>query len=825
MKKLLCRGLSLLLAALLLPLPYTALFSAAVTAGDVDQDGKVTASDARLALRAAVGLEILADDPLRAADADRDNKITAADARLILRAAVGLETLLPMPEYVQTVVYQAKGFPATALSFPGGKAETLGTPEKSGMTMTVTPGSLTAGAVVSATPLTKAEFDRVPDNGMFERVLFPMKLACEGYDGGFFDDGVRVTVPLLEGTYDDDTPYDRFVFCYYDEAAGEIRILYPDEIDTEAHTMTVSLPHFSWWFGAKLTTQEQIERFLDSYCTELAVLESERKTAASELEPYLKAKADALGLTANAAADLVQCAVNYLGGSFVVDQPGSEQVGSLVSIGTNYTTTMLRAYYDGNTEGAKEALSGAADAALQQSWQELKFSERAGEVFKKEYVKEFVPGAIDTLISNFGSLGTIFGCLCADDPEGALQAVGDVLQGVHPGVALATKAIAFAGTALHTSFTFWKADQIESLYQTYKNGGRFLFCNEVFPRDRQSFLMFLNASSGFTLAKGVNRFYKLDKIGEICEKYGWSFRDYKSMPQKYRDIFEKRAEDGLMTYFETRAAQEDAAEKLKEAERACIRTMLYETMGALKRTNFRWFFRDDTATYDVGNRLERLTRVKAFIRPYVDETKLNADKYTNWGHLLNWWISYASQYRGDKTRALGCFIGELKQMKLLRAGMENEYKKSAAKQFFGTWVGYYTWYEFREWVQKEGTKWTFEPVYDTVVTKYTYTIGLDLQGRLTIRRREEKVEKNGEPYANPPKPLDATSHLTEKDYRISDGTLIVPSKDNIGGYSMKFKGSLNSYQTHTQWDYEKEDFVDYEICIECKKEADIGKAR
>lgn len=59
--------------------------------GDVDGDGKVTAEDARLALRAALGLEILTEDQLKAADFDKDGEITAADARLILRESLGLE--------------------------------------------------------------------------------------------------------------------------------------------------------------------------------------------------------------------------------------------------------------------------------------------------------------------------------------------------------------------------------------------------------------------------------------------------------------------------------------------------------------------------------------------------------------------------------------------------------------------------------------------------------------------------------------------------------------------------------------------------------------
>ena len=63
--------------------------------GDVDDDGKVTAADARLALRAAVGLETYAPGSraFLAADVDFDGLLTAGDARAILRAAVGLELL------------------------------------------------------------------------------------------------------------------------------------------------------------------------------------------------------------------------------------------------------------------------------------------------------------------------------------------------------------------------------------------------------------------------------------------------------------------------------------------------------------------------------------------------------------------------------------------------------------------------------------------------------------------------------------------------------------------------------------------------------------
>lgn len=61
---------------------------------DADMDGLVSAADARLTLRAAIGLDSLPGDiiPWCILSKDASGKLTAADARLILRLAVKLET-------------------------------------------------------------------------------------------------------------------------------------------------------------------------------------------------------------------------------------------------------------------------------------------------------------------------------------------------------------------------------------------------------------------------------------------------------------------------------------------------------------------------------------------------------------------------------------------------------------------------------------------------------------------------------------------------------------------------------------------------------------
>ena len=59
--------------------------------GNVDSTEGIGAGDARLALRAAVGLERLSETAAAAADVDNSGKVDAADARLLLRITVGLE--------------------------------------------------------------------------------------------------------------------------------------------------------------------------------------------------------------------------------------------------------------------------------------------------------------------------------------------------------------------------------------------------------------------------------------------------------------------------------------------------------------------------------------------------------------------------------------------------------------------------------------------------------------------------------------------------------------------------------------------------------------
>lgn len=90
-KKLIKLMSTLALSAVIFAL--SSVFASAAICGDIDNDKNVTASDARTALRASVGLETLSEEQKKVADIDENGTVTASDARMILRMSVALEPI------------------------------------------------------------------------------------------------------------------------------------------------------------------------------------------------------------------------------------------------------------------------------------------------------------------------------------------------------------------------------------------------------------------------------------------------------------------------------------------------------------------------------------------------------------------------------------------------------------------------------------------------------------------------------------------------------------------------------------------------------------
>ena len=580
------------------------------------------------------------------------------------------------------LVYQGEGFSQQVGTDAQEGGVTLGGINTAGMKMFVENGTFPYTAEIEAQPIAQEHLDVIKNSGKFDMLFSPTSISCDQYDGSFFGSEVILTMPMPRRINDgEEADLNKYIFVCYDEGTKQMRYLWPTEYDSEKNTMSVRMPHFSGWLSAKMTQEEEVEAYLDSYSTKMAVQNSLRKQAAEELQPYVEAKVKALNLTKEAAKDLLQATVNVVVAKATSSYESNDgkydwQESYGYSNGAKVVTSTIRGVWTKDSSAIDDGMKDLVNSSLMEAWNDLKFNDRAAAtLFKSVNAQELASGAIGTVASNTQGIASMAGCLMEGDTKGAMKELGNILQNIHPAAELGTKGAKFIATAANSAFTNWKANEVEELYQIYKNGGRFLFGNEVLPDNKDNtFVDFMNYSSGFTKAKCVYRFFNMDKTAEVCEKYGWSGTDYEHLDQHYKDIFNQRALDGLLNYFETRKKQEAEAEKIKAMERKSIEAMLGD-FGALNADYHKDYFREGEKYgkgFNVTNRLERIAQIRASIAQFVDEQKLKQsikDDSFNWGDLVNKWISLVED--GPKQDVTKKFCEYLKECDLLKKDIES----------------------------------------------------------------------------------------------------------------------------------------------------------
>lgn len=539
-----------------------------------------------------------------------------------------------------------------------------------GYSLYVSPNTFGKDAVVTAEAASDPSKLDLPEK--FELLGDVVELGSEEYDGKFFGTDVTLTVPLPESAKTDEE-LERYFMVTYDESTGEPVYLEPDYIDTSAGTMTVTLPHFSFWAPVKLTPKEEIALFLNSYSAKQAVAELGHDQAADQMGPYVQAKIDALGLTEEAAKQLKQSVLKELGG-MAFDDAGELGAAAYNSIEND------------DPSAFEEEVQGKITEAL---------NEMLDQIGKTKATKIF---------TSIDKTSKITGYLAGGDTESAMKELGSLMADAIPLGDVTMKAVGYVEAKVNESMVNWKANEVEELYQIYKNGLNDFWQNEVTPGDWESMSEYLNYSNGFTKAKAVNRFYNLDKVGEVCKKYGWSYSTYEELPEDKKAEFNKRAEEGLKRYFEQRLAQEKVAEKIKEQEEVCIEDML-RPGGALASGYFNEFFGETSKDdYSLTDRLNRLVNVRAYISRFVDEKALAESAEVgsfNYGDLLNKWVSLYSENMNDRDTVIKEFIKYLQENKLLNTAWQPKPAVSV-KGFLGKWKSDHDGYTYKIKLVKSG---------------------------------------------------------------------------------------------------------------------------
>ena len=568
--------------------------------------------------------------------------------------------------FSKTEYIMGSGIARTRLSFDGMDGVRLGSIRESGCEIYVENGSFPEGSSLSAEPVSEERLRALGVDKIADCVVTPVDIVCDGYDGAFLDTDVVLTLPLPGGKDE----AQNFAVAVYDERNGEIRCLFPDSIDIVKNTMSVSLPHLTPYFGLNMKEQKTVEEYLDRYSMNLAIKQRAEEQAMAELGPYVEAKIKALGLTEAAAKDLLYAVLGSMtsGDRWGFKGEGSEFAKQVAESCSAYGAGVMRDVLDnGEAHAAVDGMSGYVNSMVMFAWDKLGYSKKIDTIFDSKVLG----GTAEFAASNAGSVGSMIGYLSSGTEEGfkeAMKELGGILQGVSPVVGYTTKGVALVANSVQMGFIEWKSNAVEELYQVYKNGGDFGWSGEVKPGDRETFLEYLHYGSGLSQQKGVARFYNMDKMAEICEKYGWSQRTWEELDDRYRTIFAQRAENALLAYFENRRQQENLAAQIREQERSVIETMLNTSSGALSWANYSDFFGEGPGGYDVSKRLERLADLRRELEPFVNTDKLSGtagrDAGINFGSIMNYYVGIAN-YSGEEA-AMEKLMEYLKEHGILR---------------------------------------------------------------------------------------------------------------------------------------------------------------
>ncbi len=337
-------------------------------------------------------------------------------------------------------IYIGKGFSEKVTTDAQSGGVTLGSIKTANMKMFVENGTFPDGAVVEAQPAPKEFVDMIQNSDKFDMVITPTDISCDQYDGTFFGTDVILTMLMPRRiNYGEEADLNKYVFICYDENTKQMRYLWPTGYDIEKNTMSVRMPHFSFWATGKLSEKEEIEQYLNNYCMNLAVQRSQKKQAASELEPYVKAKVAALGLTKEAAKDLVQATVNVMvsqaTSTYAANEDGTEydwQESFGYSNGVKAATSAIRGVWDQDPSSIENGMKDLLNSSVMEAWNNLKFSERTVDaLFSSATIKEFAPGGITTGLSNASGIGAVLGRCWESDWDGALQEMGSIYYARH----------------------------------------------------------------------------------------------------------------------------------------------------------------------------------------------------------------------------------------------------------------------------------------------------------------------------------------------------------------------------------------------------------
>ncbi|SEF77200.1 hypothetical protein SAMN04487934_10375 [Eubacterium ruminantium] len=495
----------------------------------------------------------------------------------------------------------------------------IGDAGKDGASLAVNAGVFPEGTEITLKHLTDKEAKEYKTEGV-GLISNPIEVGAaeDVYKGECLDEGVTLVVDIPQETIKEDSSPVDFCFAYFDETMKAWRYLEPDWVDLDERKMQITLQHFSIYGPATPDEAAQIDRIMNQYCEAKLRHENSYNEAEQALSPYLADLKKKINLSEKAFNQLqrdILCQVmdNLQGGG--PETPGlwrdKSQKWHFQGQGTLITTCM-KAKEDNDPDLAAFAI------------EEYMAEATASVLFNGPWAKKIAMG---------GRLAKAAGSFAGGDYEQAVRDLIDISLNFTPYGYVKQATVDFVIKKADEQFTRWKKDEVDELYQIYKNGreGRW---TSIEPQNFEELWEYVDYGF-FAKGRAVERLFSQEQLKQQLINYGWSETTYKNLPEAKKKEFQKKTREQLENYFKARLENEKKIEKMKKEEADFIEDIL----PTLRDSSYMDFFGEKRyRDIKLDERLRKLLEFRNAVADYVDLDKMDKNG-VYWGPLVNQMIS------------------------------------------------------------------------------------------------------------------------------------------------------------------------------------------
>lgn len=411
-----------------------------------------------------------------------------------------------------------------------------------------------------------------------------LALSKDDKEGVRLSEPVQITVPI-PAEFKDAQPWE-LVYGYHINGEWEYWPL--KSVNMEAGTAVIEVQHFSWlWGAAKPDRQTLVRTHAQTVITERMKVEQQRQALRSKIGPSFEKTLADLGIQdRDVMNNLILSAISVMESQYLGDEyalTANQALSPLESI-----STFALSDQEGRNQKALEVLAKSLNWAIQRG-------------LPRDWT--------GNVIGSLGSLNKAARALKEGDVKGAEQSIYDVLKGGTTAMMPLVGLVYMVGEAgmdlAHNAVDAFAAAELEKAYQVYAGNREGYGYYEAGSGDIDKLLEQM-AGGGRELERRMLARY-CEKQAINCDQLG----------QRARDIVLEKGRASLKAYFEGRKAAESRRAEIEAEELAFADAVAADGL-LLSSAFYNGFFKDDTKTYDVENRLQRIYNVRQSLQSIFD---------------------------------------------------------------------------------------------------------------------------------------------------------------------------------------------------------------